>query len=103
MALSREEKRQKNAEKQRKYRKTHLKEECDKIRLQCNLSTSAKMNLDRLAAHNGYTVTQMLEKLVDEETRNVLISLSAQDQIKFYDFELQRNQDAGDAINGTTE
>lgn len=103
MTLLSHEKRLKNAEKQRKYRKTHLKEECDKIRLQCNLATSAKMNLDRLAAYNGYTVTKMLEKLIDEETRNLLISLSSQDQIKFYDFELQRNQDAGDLTNGTDE
>lgn len=93
MVTSSEENRRKNAEKQRKYRELHLKVECDKVRLQCNVTTGSKCNLDRLARYYGYSVTELLEKLIDAETNKVLTSLSADDQNKFFDFELQRNHD----------
>lgn len=84
-------KRLKNAEKQRKYRQAHLKEG-DKMRLQCNLSTGVKRNLERLAHYHRCSMTEMLEALVKAETNRVLQGLSAGEETQFYDFELQCNQ-----------
>jgi hypothetical protein len=88
--LTNTQKRRKNAEKQRRFRQVHLKEG-NKMRLQCNLTTGVKRNLERLAHYYGCSITEMLETLINAETNRLLQGLSGSKQTQFYEFELQCN------------
>jgi hypothetical protein len=65
-----------NAERQRRYRARHLGPSGDLARLQLYLSLNARDQLDRLAWHLGYSVTQLVEQLTASAERNVEAKLT---------------------------
>jgi hypothetical protein len=73
-----------NAEKQRRYRSRHLGVGGKREPLQCLLAIPAKRNLERLACHYGYSMTTMLEVLVNERTVELLRKLNDWEQKNFY-------------------
>jgi hypothetical protein len=73
-----------NAEKQRRYRSRHLGLGGKREPLQCLLAIPAKRNLERLACHYGYSMTTMLEVLVNERTVELLRKLNDWEQKNFY-------------------
>jgi hypothetical protein len=67
-----------NAEKQAAYTRRHLGVNGKKARIQLLLKATAPTPLDRLARHNGYTVTTLLEELAaSAEQRTVAKSSSS--------------------------
>src|SRR4051812_29094379 len=73
-----------NAEKQRRYRTRHLGVGGKREPLQCLITIPAKRNLERLACHYGYSMTTMLEMLVNERTVELLRNLNDWEQKNFY-------------------
>lgn len=73
-----------NAEKQRRYRNRHLGLGGKREPLQCLITIPAKRNLERLACHYGYSMTAMLEVLVNERTIDLLRKLTDREQKSFY-------------------
>ena len=53
-------------------------------RLSVLVRIATKRNLERLAGHYGYTMTGMIEALINERTQQVLNSLSELEQNDFY-------------------
>jgi len=73
-----------NAEKQRRYRARHLGPGGSYERLSVLVRIATKRNLERLASHYGYTMTGMIEALINERTQQILSSLSEREQNDFY-------------------
>jgi len=53
-----------SAEKQQRYRERHLGVRGSKERIQLFISVQTKAQLGRLARHNDYTVTKMIEHVI---------------------------------------
>ena len=53
-----------NAEKQARYRERHLGVDGEKVRVGLNLNAGTRAKMDRLARHQGYTITALVEELV---------------------------------------
>jgi hypothetical protein len=60
-----------NAKRQRRYRARHLGPNGDMARLQLYLSLDARDQLDRLAEHYRYSVTELVEHLAAAAERAV--------------------------------
>lgn len=90
MAQSEQEKRRKNAQKQHNYRQRHLKETCDRVRLQCNFRSHIKHDLEKLACYHGYTETEMLEALIKEAVDRVELNLNEEDA-KLFNLKMMRH------------
>jgi hypothetical protein len=73
------------AEKQQRYRERHLGVNGGKQRIQFFVSVHAKAQLERLALHYGYTVTNMIEKLAADAERVLLNRLPSQKQTVYLD------------------
>jgi hypothetical protein len=73
------------AEKQQRYRERHLGINGGKQRIQFFVSVHAKAQLDRLALHNGYTVTNVIEKLAADAERALLNRLPPQKRTVYLD------------------
>jgi hypothetical protein len=65
-----------NSEKQARYRERHLDVDGEKVRvgLIANATTRAKM--ERLARHRGYTITVLVEELVESAERRATRKLT---------------------------
>jgi hypothetical protein len=64
-----------NSERQRRYRARHLGAGGRRERLQCLILISTKRNLERLAASLGCSITECVEKLINEKAQSVLEDL----------------------------
>jgi hypothetical protein len=73
------------AEKQQRYRERHLGVNGGKQRIQFFISVQAKAQLERLALHYGYTVTNVIEKLAADAERALLNRLPPQKQSVYLD------------------
>ena len=71
------------AERQRRYRERHLGIEGAKERMQLFLNVSASVKLKRLAHHDRYTVTKLLEVLATEAEERLLDGLTPQQQNEY--------------------
>jgi hypothetical protein len=60
-----------NAEKQARYRERHLGVDGEKARVGLNLNGGTRAKMGRLARHRGYTITTLVEKLVERAERRV--------------------------------
>jgi hypothetical protein len=65
-----------NAEKQARYRERHLGVDGEKVRVGLNLNAGTRAKMGRLARHRGYTITALVEELVESEERRVRAKLS---------------------------
>jgi macrodomain Ter protein organizer (MatP/YcbG family) len=75
-----------NAERQRRYRQKHLKDETGgKERLSLMLDFRAKLTLDRLAKRYTVTQAELIERLLREEQDRLLETLNAEEQTAYYD------------------
>ena len=72
-----------NSERQRLYRKRHLGRGGRHERVGCLVSISTKRNLERLAFHFGFTITQTIENLINEKTTAILGELDDPGQQAF--------------------
>jgi hypothetical protein len=54
-----------NAEKQARYREHHLGVDGAKVRIGLNLNAGIRAKMDRLARRCGYTITSLVEELVE--------------------------------------
>jgi len=72
-----------NSERQRRYRKRRLGLGGKYERISVLVGISTKRNVERLAFHFGCTITEMLERLINERTDQVLSSLDKEDQHRF--------------------
>lgn len=73
-----------NAERQAAYRQKHLLEGTDE-RLNMVLSVSAKRQLERLSKHYGVTQRQMLERLLSQADRDLVVTLTPSEESAYYD------------------
>lgn len=78
------------AEKQQRYRERHLGVNGGKQRIQFFISVQPKAQLDRLALHYGYTVTNVIEKLAADAERALLSRLPSQKHTVYLDGRRQR-------------
>jgi hypothetical protein len=75
-----------NAERQRRYRQKHLKDEAGgKERLNLMLDFRAKLTLDRLTKRYAVTQAELIERLLREEQDRLLDTLDAEEQTAYYD------------------
>jgi predicted DNA-binding ribbon-helix-helix protein len=64
-----------NAEKQARYRERHLGADGEKMRVGVNLDAATRTKMGRLARHRGYTITALVEELVERAERRVTARL----------------------------
>jgi macrodomain Ter protein organizer (MatP/YcbG family) len=60
-----------NTEKQARYRERHLGVNGDKVRVGLILGAKTRAQMGRLARHRGYTLTTLVEELVESAERRV--------------------------------
>jgi predicted DNA-binding ribbon-helix-helix protein len=60
-----------NAAKQARYRERHLGVHGEKVRVGLNLNAGTRTKMGRLARHRGYTITALVEELVERAERRV--------------------------------
>ncbi len=77
-----------NAERQRLYRKRRLGLGGKHERISCLVSISTKRSVERLAIYFGYTITEMIERLINDKTANVLSKLDEEGQYRFFSQEV---------------
>jgi len=65
-----------NIEKQARYRERHLGVEGEKARVGLIVGATTKAKMIRLARHGGYTITALIEELVDRAERRVTTRLT---------------------------
>jgi hypothetical protein len=73
-----------NAEKQRRWRSRHFGVGGTKEQLECAITIPAKRNLERLACHYGFSMTKLLEMLINNHTTILLNILNQREQNTFY-------------------
>jgi macrodomain Ter protein organizer (MatP/YcbG family) len=76
-----------NAEKQARYRERHLGVDGEKVRVGLNLNASTRAKMGRLARHRGYTITALVEELVEPAERRVTARLPSRALKAYYDAE----------------
>jgi hypothetical protein len=76
-----------NAEKQARYRERHLGVDGEKVRVGLNLNASTRAKMGRLAHHRGYTITALVEELVERAERRVTARLPSRALKAYYDAE----------------
>ena len=74
-----------NVEKQARCRERHLGAVGEKARVQLVLSAATKAQLGRLANHNGYTVTAMIEKMAADTEQRIVARLNPKVLKAYYD------------------
>jgi predicted DNA-binding ribbon-helix-helix protein len=65
-----------NAEKQARYRERNLGVDGEKVRVGLNLNATTRAKMGRLARHRGYTITALVEELVERAEQRVTAKLS---------------------------
>jgi hypothetical protein len=65
-----------NSEKQSRYRERHLGVNGEKARIGLIISATTRAKMDRLARHKGYTITALIEELVESAERRVTSRLT---------------------------
>jgi macrodomain Ter protein organizer (MatP/YcbG family) len=65
-----------NCEKQARYRERHLGADGKKARVGLILDATTRAKMARLARHKGYTITALVEELVDGAERRVTTRLT---------------------------
>ena len=73
-----------NLERQRRYRKRHLGEGGRRERLSCLLMIPTKRNVERLAFFYQCTITDCVEKLINERTAELLNGLDEAGRQTFF-------------------
>ena len=76
-----------NAEKQARYRERHLGVDGEKVRVGLNLNAATRAKMGRLARHRGYTITALVEELVERAERQVTTRLPSRALKAYYDTE----------------
>jgi hypothetical protein len=65
-----------NAEKQARYRERHLGVDGEKVRVGLILNATTRAKMERLARHKGYTITALVEELIESAERRVTTRLT---------------------------
>ena len=73
-----------NSERQRLYRERRLGVGGKHERVSCLVSIATKRNLERLAFHFNNTITDTIEKLINERASDVLSQLDEDGQQQFF-------------------
>jgi predicted DNA-binding ribbon-helix-helix protein len=76
-----------NTEKQARYRERHLGVDGDKARVGLILNATTRAKMDRLARRKGYTITALVEELVDSAERRVTGKLTGSALKRYLDAE----------------
>jgi len=66
-----------NAEKQARYRERHLGVDGEKVRVGLNLNAATRAKTGRLARRRSYTITTLVEELVERAERRLTTRLSS--------------------------
>jgi len=73
-----------NSERQKRYRKRRLGVGGKHERITCLVSISTKRNVERLAFHFDCTITEMIERLINEKTADLLSELDEEGLFRFF-------------------
>lgn len=65
-----------NSEKQARYRERHLGVDGQKVRVGLILNATTRARMERLARHKGYTITALVEELIESAERRVISNLT---------------------------
>jgi hypothetical protein len=65
-----------NSEKQARYRERHLGVDGEKVRVGLVLNATTRAKMERLARHKGYTITALVEELIESAGRRVTTRLT---------------------------
>jgi macrodomain Ter protein organizer (MatP/YcbG family) len=76
-----------NTEKQARYRERHLGVDGEKARVGLILNATTRAKMDRLARRKGYTITALVEELVDSAERRVTGKLKGSALKRYLDAE----------------
>jgi hypothetical protein len=76
-----------NTEKQARYRERHLGVNGKKARVGLILDAGTRAQMSRLARHKGYTITSLVEELVESAERRATTRLSGKALSAYYDGE----------------
>jgi hypothetical protein len=76
-----------NAEKQARYRERHLGVGGEKVHIGLNLNAGTRAKMGRLARHRGYTITALVEELVERAEQRVTERLPSRALKGYYDAE----------------
>jgi hypothetical protein len=74
-----------NAEKQARYRERHLGVDGEKVCVGLNLNAATRAKMGRLACHRGYTITYLVEELIERAERRVRARLPSRALKAYYD------------------
>jgi len=72
-----------NSERQKRYRKRRLGLGGKHERISCLVCIPTKRNLERLASYFDCTITEMIERLINERTADLLGKLDEESQERF--------------------
>jgi hypothetical protein len=74
-----------NAERQARYRQRHLKSvDGEKVRLSLFLDLYARLQLERIARHEGCTVTGLIEKWAAKAEQRVVGRMTPKEEHVYY-------------------
>jgi hypothetical protein len=76
-----------NTEKQARYRERHLGVNGKKARVGLILDAGTRAQMSRLARHKGYTITSLVEELVESAEGRATTRLSGKALSAYYDGE----------------
>jgi hypothetical protein len=76
-----------NVEKQARYRERHLGVNGEKARVGLILNASTRAQMGRLARHKGYTITALVEELIESAERRVTGKLTGKALRAYFDGE----------------
>jgi predicted DNA-binding ribbon-helix-helix protein len=76
-----------NSEKQARYRERHLGVDGEKVRVGLILDATTRTKMDRLARQKGYTITALVEELVESAERRVTGKLTGRALKRYLDGE----------------
>jgi hypothetical protein len=76
-----------NTEKQARYRARHLGVDGEKARVGLIIDASIRAKMDRLARHKGYTITALVEELVESAEQRVTGRLTGRALKRYLDGE----------------
>jgi hypothetical protein len=74
-----------NAERQARYRERHLKSiDGEKVRLSLFVDLYARIRLERIARHQGCTVTSLIEKWAAQTEHRIINRMTPKEEHAYY-------------------
>lgn len=82
-----------NSERQKRYRNRRLGVGGRYERISCLVSISTKRSLERLSAHFGLTITEAVERLINEKAIEILSTMDDNERQEFFEEKISDKKD----------